>query len=75
MSHTVTGLNPQLEHAEHTEVVISPLGVVKIEGKGYTGDACSIIGNILNSALGGGGSTEPKPEMYQTDTDEVSQGW
>lgn len=60
----------------HTEVRISPLGVVQIEGKNYTGDACSLLGNKLREALGGGGDQDLKPEFFQTTVeDQTVTNW
>lgn len=55
----------------HTEVRISPLGVVQIEGKNFTGDACSIMGNLLREAIGGG-DTDLKPEFFQTAVEDTT---
>ena len=59
---------------EHTEVVIDALGRVVIEGKGYTGDACSIFGDKLRSAFGGGGEKTDKPEAFADDRETVQEG-
>lgn len=55
----------------HTEVRISALGVVTIEGKNFTGDACSIMGNVLREAIGGG-DTDLKPEFFQTAVEDTT---
>ena len=59
----------------HTEVVIDQFGRVVIEGKGFTGAACSMMGETLRRAIGGGkrDSSDPKPEMYDTDHASVDQ--
>ena len=55
----------------HTEVRISPFGTVTIEGKNFTGDACSLMGNKLRDAIGGG-DTDLKPEFFQTEVENTS---
>lgn len=51
---------------EHTEVRIDALGRVLIEGKNYTGSACSILGDKLRNAFGGGDKAD-KPEAFAAD--------
>ena len=55
----------------HTEVRITPFGTVTIEGKNFTGDACSLMGNVLREALGGG-DTDLKPEFFQTEVEDTT---
>lgn len=55
----------------HTEVRITPFGTVTIEGRNYTGDACSLLGNKLREALGGG-DTDLKPEFFQTTVEDTT---
>lgn len=63
---TETGLT-----TEHTQVVIDKLGRVQIEGKNFTGSACSIMGDTLRRSVAGPNDTsEPKPEMFQESTNE-----
>lgn len=63
-------------HEEHTEITIDALGRVNIEGKNYMGDACSILGDKLRNAFGGGGDKEDKPEAFAAATDTVnSTNW
>lgn len=62
--------------AAHTEVRISPMGVVQMEGKNFTGDACSVLSEKLRAALGGGGDTDLKPEFFQTTVeDQTVTNW
>jgi len=59
----------------HTQVTIDPFGRVVIEGKNYTGGACTLLGEALRRAVGGGrgDASDPKPEMYDTGTVEQTQ--
>lgn len=65
----------ETETKPYTEVTIDPLGRALIEGKNFTGSACSLMGDALKRALGGDGDTSPKPEFYQTDAQNQEQGW
>lgn len=70
---TETGLT-----TEHTQVVIDQFGRTVIEGKGFTGSACSMMGEALRRAIGGGrgDTSEPKPEMFDTNTqDNYGTNW
>ena len=58
---------------EHTEVTIDALGRVVIEGQNFKGDACSIMGDKLRAALGGGGSKDDKPDLHMTHEEDVEQ--
>lgn len=64
---TETGLT-----TEHTQVVIDQFGRAVIEGKNFSGSACSMMGEALRRAIGGGAkdTSDPKPEMYQTGSQE-----
>ena len=64
-----------LQNQEHTMVRIDKLGRAHIEGVGYVGDACSILGDRLRNALGGGGTKEDKPEAFATGAVEQEQRW
>ena len=55
---------------EHTEVTVDALGRVVIEGKNYTGDACSLLGDKLRNAFGGGGEKQDKPDAFASNTAE-----
>lgn len=54
-------------HEAHTKVTIDALGRTIIDGVNFEGDACSILGERLNQALGGGGVKEDKPEAFMGD--------
>lgn len=71
---TTTQSATSLEHEAHTEVRIDAMGRVTVEGKNYTGDACSILGDKLRRAFGGGGSKTDKPEAFASDYQQVNEG-
>jgi hypothetical protein len=73
-SQTQTQEVTNLENTEHTEVRIDALGRVNIEGKNYEGDACSILGDKLRQAFGGGGDKTDKPEAFASTQGTVEQG-
>lgn len=59
----------------YTEVKVDAFGRITIEGKNFTGDACSLMGGVLAKAAGGG-TAEPKPEMYHTENSQTNtQNW
>jgi len=71
---TTTDQGVDTSLTEHTEVRIDALGRVVIEGKGYTGDACSILGDNLRRAFGGGGDKTDKPEAFQDSSVTQDEG-
>jgi hypothetical protein len=64
-----------LELEQHTKVSINALGQVEIEGVGYTGSACSILGDKLRRKFGGGGQKTDKPEAFasNSETNTINQ--
>lgn len=73
-TQTTTQHATNLETEEHTEVSIDALGRIKVEGKNYTGDACTILGEKLNRAFGGGGDKKDKPEAFEDNHAHVPEG-
>lgn len=73
-SQTTTAADTNLDTEAHTEVKIDALGRVNIEGKNYQGDACSILGDKLRNAFGGGGDKTDKPEAYDTSNVDQTNG-
>ena len=71
---TTTTSGTSLENEEHTEVRIDALGRVNVEGKNYTGDACSVLGDKLRQAFGGGGQKTDKPEAFSSNAESVNLG-
>lgn len=73
-----TSTDTALNTDPHTRVTIDAFGRVTIEGVNYSGGACTLLGEALRRAIGGGAgdSSEPKPEMYDTGSVEQTQtGW
>jgi hypothetical protein len=58
---------------EQVKVIIRKDGTMKVEGKGFVGDACTAG---LSKLLGAGTVTddEKKPEFYQQNEDHVTVG-
>lgn len=65
------------EQGAHHEITIDALGRATIEGKGFSGSACGLMGEALRRAIGGTRSDDDskKPEFYQTGTQDQTQNW
>lgn len=71
---TQTKTATRLDTEPHTEVRIDALGRVLVEGKNYEGDACSVLGDRIRRAFGGGGSKTDKPEAFSSARENLHNG-
>ena len=62
---------------EHHEIRVDALGRAIIEGKGFTGSACGLMGEALRRAIGGSktDTDEPKPEFFASTDQSQTQSW
>ena len=62
---------------QHHEIRIDALGRATIEGKGFNGSACGLMGEALRRAIGGTRSDDDtkKPEFYATNDQTQTTNW